>query len=253
MVINTDAQRGVLAMRLGCAVVAAGLVVVLMSDVLRSGAKTAIREWTDWTASNIAAYPELYLDFCEAQLDGARQRLAASKIEIRQALGRVESVMAVANDKAHKGRQALSEWKSAYRQASSGSWPVTVRGRVFDEESLKRQILATNKDVRREEGLVGACDRARVRLDTQMKRVLDALAKATEQRSEIEANRQVLRIDRLTDGVNQNLIGLRSAVEGTLGVASMTVSEVQSLDEVAAQGAGQETRIEFDAIMASDR
>lgn len=232
------------------AVVAGGL--YTFSPFHRTQIASTWKEFSQWTPDNIAKYPVEYLNFCEEQTNNAVLKLKGSQIAISQKKAKLEAMREEATTSVMVGDKAMTELKLAYRKAETdNAWPLSWQGAQLDQDKAKCQAVKLDADIQTQESLRTQCEEAIKTLDVQLVKVRDARAVAKEQLAKIETNREMLKVQIITDELKKTLVEMKGAVESSVvGVASSTESGVQSLSDltVKAQNATDEGR--FDKIMA---
>jgi chromosome segregation ATPase len=230
-------------------VVVAGVVLYFTSDVFRTKMDAQYDQLAHWTPENIAKDPENYLNFCETQTKKALMDLKANEISIAQSRGGLETMKTESDNKVQVGTKALAELKDLYtRTESANSWPAQWKGENRDKEWVKRQVIALDKQIRSQQALLSKAQAGLQKLDAQVLRIQDAKAKAQEQLQDIEANRQTLKVSKITDSLTKQLVSMKGVLEATLSSATET-SGIVSLDQLTAEAAPAVSDAEFDKIM----
>ena len=237
--MNRMQQRGSAAVK---AIVAVAVVVVIgvgvwyfTSDVFRTKVDSGFTQATKWTPENIAADPVNYLNYVEAETTKAQQSLKASRIAVAQNRGKLETMKGEASNKISVGEKAVKDLLDNYKTAvANKSFPITWNGKTLDEEKTKNQALALNKEVTIQKTLLAKVDGGLKKLDAQESKISEAESNAQSQLAEIKANRELLKVQSLTDDLKDKLVSMQSAVAATVGAASDT-SSVMSLDQLAAE------------------
>src|SRR5262245_24649976 len=93
------------------------VVVYFASDVFRTKANAAYKQFAEWTPENSAKDPLNYLNFCEEQTKSALEKCKASEVAIRMKKGQIEEMHKTAVSKNSLGNKALGELKTAYKAA----------------------------------------------------------------------------------------------------------------------------------------
>lgn len=227
-----------------------GAAAYFLSDVFRTKADVAYAGFAKWTPENIAKDPVNYLNFCEAQTQGAIIKLKASEIAIAQKRGQIEHMLAENRNKVTLGRQALAELKTLFRQADTNqAWTAAWRGVALDADQCKRQILKFAGEIKSKDALIVKLDAATQQLKAQVVKVQEARDRAGEQLAQITTSREMLKVQQITDELTQNLLSIRTVIEtSVLGVAASEPGTI-SLDDLAATQATSVDESEFARIM----
>ncbi len=250
------------ASRRGSAISALIIVLVLLlvgasvwyfvSDPFRTKVDSKFKQASQWTPDNIARDPAGYLDYVETQTKDAQIKLKASKIAIAQNRGSLTKMSEEARNAVTVGRSAMSELLGAYKVADAdNSFPITWQGKKMEKETIKNQVVTLNKQIAQKENLLAKVDSGLRNLDAQESKIAEAEGTAQTQLAEITANRELLKVQSLTDDLKDKLISMQAAVTATVNTASETGSTV-SLDQLTAQSQTTVDNTEFDKIMAKN-
>jgi hypothetical protein len=220
------------------------------SDVFRTKANAALDQWAHWTPENIAKDPLNYLNFCEEQTKVALEKTKASEIAIAQKKAKIENLRTEAQEKITLGNKALDELKAEFKKReASKEWPLTWRGNSLDMDTCKRQIMRFATEVKSKTELVKKYDQAATQLTVQTRKVQEARDSAQQQMAKIDANREMLKVQQITDDLKNNLVSMKAAIEqSVVGVASAETGAI-SLDDLAAQSQATVNDDEFAKIM----
>lgn len=235
-------------------VVLAGIVVGVLyfgSDVWRTRINAAGDQFARWTPENIAKDPENYLNFCEEQTHKNLTDLKANEISIAQSKGKLEGMLDEAATKVRVGEKAVTELKGLYTTAEkSNSWPVMWQGGERSKEQMQQQIVTLHRQVQSQKKLRETVDAGIKKLDVQSDRVRDARAKANEQLAEIKTNREILKVNKISDELTQRLLNMKAALQSTISVASDT-SAIVSIDQLTQSASAGVDAQEFEKIMGA--
>ena len=235
-----------------------GLVVVVLvivyfaSDVWRTKADAALTQFTQWTPENIAKDPVNYLNFCETQTKAALEKCKASKIAIAQKKAKIESMRKEAADKQAIGDKALGELKVLYKTAdesASAGFPLKWQTKELSKDDAKRQVVKLDKDVKSKLQLISKLDGALVQLNVQSNKLAEAEDNAKEQLAKIDTNREMLKVQEITDSIKNNLVAMKGAIETSIVGINSTDSGTVSLDELAAQSEAAVNDADFNKIL----
>jgi hypothetical protein len=196
-------------------------VVYFTSDVFRTKANQAFKNFAEWTPENIAADPVGYLDFCEEQTNDAMAKLKASKIAIQQKHAKIAGMKEEAGKTVRSGTKMLAEAKAAYKAADgAGAWPVEWMGEDRSQEWMKRQIVTTHAELAGNEKLLKNLDKGMKRLEAEKTRVLDTETKLQQQLAEIQTNREMVKVNQITDDLTTQLANIKGALQAIIPDAS---------------------------------
>jgi hypothetical protein len=236
-------------------VLVAGAAWYFTSDVFRTRVDAAARELTYWTPDNIAKDPVNYLNFVEAETKKALQDLKANKIAIAQNRAKLEAMRDEASSKIANGEKAFEELKKLYREATASeaakAFPVEWRGKSLDDSAMKRQIVSFNKQIEQQKTLRQKVEQGLRQLDAQESKIQDAEAQAQQQLAEVTANRELLKVQSLTDDLQERLVSMRGALQATVSTASES-SSVVTLEQLEAESAMTVSDEQFEQIMADN-
>ncbi len=238
------------------AVVAVAVVVLIgagvwyfTSDVFRTKVDAGFSQATKWTPENIAKDPQNYLNYVEAETTKAQQALKASRIAVAQNRGKLETMKGEAQNKIKAGEKAVKELVDAYKAADTAkAFPISWNGRTLEKEKAQQQVVAFDKEVKIQKNLLNKVDGGLKKLDAQESKIAEAEGNAQSQIAEIKANRELLKVQALTDDLKDKLVSMQSAVAATVGAASDT-SSVMSLDQLAAESETAVDTAAFDKIL----
>ncbi|MEM8883857.1 MAG: hypothetical protein AAGD14_07310 [Planctomycetota bacterium] len=221
----------------------------LWSDPFRTKTNEAFKQMSEWTPENIAKDPINYLNFCEEQTNLALEKLKTSEISIAQKRGQLVEMRSEADGKIKVGDKALAELKAAYTAAAAAAaFPVTWSGKEYDKESCQKQIIGLDRQVKSQRSLHVKIDGSIKKLDIQKQRVIDQRAEARKQLTEIQSQREVLKVQQITDDLTTQLVDMKSVLQTVIATADES-SDMKTLDDLAAESASSVDQEEFDAIM----
>lgn len=242
------------------AVVAVAAVVVIgvgvwyfTSDVFRTKVDSGFTQATKWTPENIAKDPVNYLNYVEAETTNAQQSLKASRIAVAQNRAKLESMKGEAEAKIKAGEKAVKELVEVYKKGEADkAFPVTWNGKSLEKDKVMQQTITFDKQVKIQKNLLGKVDGGLKKLDAQETKIAEAEGNAQSQLAEIKANRELLKVQALTDDIKDKLVSMQSAVAATVGAATDTSSGVMSLDQLAAESEAAVDTSAFDKILANN-
>lgn len=220
------------------------------SDVFRTKANAQLTQFTQWTPENIAADPLNYLNFCEEKAKAALKKCDASKIAIAQKKAQIEGMLKDAKDKSSIGTKALDELKVLYKDADEKSaFPITWRTASLDKDAAKRQIIKLAGQIKSKNDLSKKLDGAVTQLQTQSKKLAEAKDSAEDQLVKIATNREMLKVQQITDNLKNDLVAMKGALETSIvGIENAEPGSI-SLDDLAAQSETTVDDSEFLKIM----
>jgi chromosome segregation ATPase len=234
--------------------VVALLVVVLVgwyfiSDTFRTKVDATADQMTKWTPENIAKDPVNYLNFCEQKTKQAIEDLKADRIAVEQNRAKLQSMRDTASNKVNVGRQALVQLVDTYKRTDSANvWPVAYEGSSRDKDWFKTNIVSLNKQVETQRTILTKVEAGLKKLDAQVVKIEKAQAEATTQLAEIGTNRELLKVQKLTDDLKDRLVSMKGALQGVVNTASETGATI-SLDQLAAESTPAADTAEFDKIL----
>jgi hypothetical protein len=244
---TTAAVLGVLGV-----LVVGGAIWYFASDPFHTRVNEAWKQGTQWTPEQIAKDPVNYLNFCEEETTKAMDKLKASRIAVAQNRASLESMQKDARNQVDVGKKAMLELLGSYKTAdAANTWPVSWQGKTFDKDAVKVQVVALNKQVAAKEALLTKVDNGLKQLDAQVGKIGEAEANAQTQLAEIKANKELLKVQALSDDIKNKLVSMQSAVAATVNTASETSSTI-SLDQLAATSAQTADNTEFDKILTNN-
>lgn len=251
---NTPSRRGSAIMSIVIGVVVLAVIgfgiAFFTSDVFRTRAQSAMEQWSDWTPENIAKYPEEYLNFCERETKAAMEALRVREIDVAQQQARLEQMKSEHGSAVSTGDKALSELKTLYREAeASSAWPATWRGNSYTQDQLKNQIVRIHNELEGKRKVLSTVESGLRELEARKQEIAKAKIECEDQISQIQTNRQMLAVQKITDDLKNQLVDMRSAISGVVAIASPTDGGSFSLDDLQSQDAGSVSDDEFNAIM----
>jgi hypothetical protein len=232
------------------AIVGGGL--YIYSDVFHTKANAAFDQFAHWTPENIAKDPVNYLNFCEEQTKAAVTKLKASEIAIAQKKASIQTMVDDAKTQVAGGKVALDELKAVYVKADADNkWPATWRTFTLEKDACKRQILKFAGEIKSKEDLLTKLDAAVAQLNVQSNKVQEARDKAGDQLAKITTNREMLKVQQITDDLKNNLVAMKGVIEtSVVGVASGQTGAI-SLDDLAKQSQTTVDDSEFNKVMGT--
>jgi hypothetical protein len=223
------------------------------SDVFKTKVDAGFTQATKWTPENIAADPVNYLNYVETQTTQAQQQLKASRIAVAQNRAKLESMKGEAEAKIKTGEKAVKELIEVYKKGEADkSFPVTWNGKALEKEKVMQQTVTFDKQVKIQKNLLNKVDGGLKKLDVQESKIAEAEGNAQSQLAEIRANRELLKVQALTDDIKDKLVSMQSAVAATVGAATDTSSGVMSLDQLAAESEATVDTSAFDKILENN-
>jgi hypothetical protein len=239
-------------------VVLAGLVtggLYFFSDVFSTKMKTAYEGFAKWTPENIAKDPVNYLNFCEDQTKKAVEKLKASKIAIAQKKAKLESMQKDAETTITNGKKGLGDLKIAYNAANaSNSFPVKWKladatTRELDQQACKSQIVRLDSEIKSKQDVAKMCGDAAKQLQAQADKVDQAEIEASKQLTQINTNREMLKVQSITDDLKNQLVEMKGVLEtSVVGVSASNTGASISLEDLAGKAPAVDES-KFDEIM----
>jgi hypothetical protein len=225
-------------------------VMYFASDVFRTKANAKYKDFSQWTPENIAKDPVNYLNFCEEQTKTAIEKLKASEIAIAQKKGKIEEMRSDADQKITLGNKALDDLKVSYTAADKdNSFPLKWQNAELDKDAAKRQVLKLAGEIKSKTELLKRLDAAVLQLGAQANKVSEARDKAKDQLAKIDTDREMLKVQQITDELKDNLVAMKGAIEtSVVGVASAETGSM-SLEDLAVKSDTAVDEKEFNKIM----
>lgn len=244
--IGTNMIVGIIAL-----VVVIGLGAYLASDVFKTKVDSNLEQLTKWTPENIAKDPVNYLNFCEKQAKDAIQQLKADRISIAQSKGKLDGMKNKAQDRVDAGEKYLTNAKAAYKAADAASaWPIDFDGAKRDKEYMKSAIVKINKETETQKMVLGKANEGLKKLEAQAAKIEKAQSDSETQLTDIAANRELLKVNKLTDDLKDRLVNMKGAVQGVLDVIGDNKTSMPSLADLSADTKAVDNA-EFDKIMGN--
>ena len=220
----------------GVLVVIGVVVLYMASDVFKTKADSAYRQFSEWTPENIAEDPLGYLDFCEAEAKRAVRKLKATRIEIAANRVSLKDSASEAAKLVRVGEKNIRELLVKHDIAEEGGgWPIEWQGAERDRKYVEAQLAALDRQIRGQEEIVKAAGNGLRSLDEQSTRVDELNAMAREQLSTIQVKRQMLKVQQISDTLREQLVRIGTVVRTTVAAADESASEPISLEELAAK------------------
>ena len=221
------------------------------SDVYKTKADSALRNFSEWTPDTIAKYPLNYLDFCEKQTNEALVKLKSSEIAIAQKKSKLQSMRDETKELVDLGATALKELKELYKAASSKKdWPVTWRGNSLSEDLCKKQIVKINKEYVSKSAILAKYNSAVDQLSNQAAKVQESRDLAKEQIANVSTNREMLKIQEITSDLTTNLVAMKGVIETSVVAVAAEETGSLSISDLKAQGASVVSDDDFTKIMS---
>lgn len=209
-----------------------GAVWYLNTDVGSTIASGTIKGIAEWTPENIAANPQAYLNFCEEKTKQAQQKLKARRIEVSQALNKINTMKEENMKKVRVGEKALEELRGLYKQAETDNkWPLQFNNKPLTQAKAKALVVSLFKQLKGAKQLDSRLANAKAKLAKQSENIELARMTAEQSLADISTQRQELKIASLTNDLTVQLNDLKGAVSSVVGVADE--SEVITLDSLA--------------------
>jgi hypothetical protein len=242
--LTTTAIIGIIA-----AVLVVGGTLFFISDPFNMWVRGNYKSLTEWTPENIAKNPVAYLDFVELKTKEAQQQLKADRISVEQKRGQLKAMQEEASNKARVGEQTLKELKDAYENAGEGqTTQISFRGQQKDAAWVKNQVVNIYKQTETQKNILKKVEAGLKKLDAQVEKINKAEGEAVAQLAEVKANRELLKVQKLTDDLKDRLVEMRGAVQGVVATASEDADSL-SLDTLASESQTTVDTKEFDKIM----
>jgi len=224
----------------------------MLSDVWRTKAKGAYKQFAEWTPENIAADPQGYLDFAEEKAKGALQDLKAADIRVNQQIGKLKAQKQESQGAIDAGDNALTELVGLYKAANEvgeGAWPIEWKGEERDQKWTQRQIVRLNREVESKKKLMKHVEAGLKKLETQQIRITEHRDRANEQLEQIATNRGILEVQAISDDLKETLVDMNAMLQTTVAVAGESTSDTFSLSDLAAEAETEVTDAELEAIL----
>jgi archaellum component FlaC len=189
----------------------------LYSDVYRTKAQEAFKQFSDWTPENIAKYPDTYLTFCEGQVNKVLDDLKARRVSISINKNKITAMRDDAAEKAQTGDTVLAKLKDLYKTtAKNNAWPATWEGTPANEEWVRNQIVQVNAQIQGKRKIVATCDQMLAKLDDSERQLPKIESAAQQQLVEIHTNQEVLKVNKLTGDLDNQLVSMKAAIQGVV-------------------------------------
>ena len=238
-----------------------GLVVVLvvvgagayfLSAPFRTKTQQAYKQFSEWTPENIAKDPVNYLNFAEAQTQAAMEQLKASEISVAMRKSKLEAMKEEAAQKVATGSKVLGELKQLYKEAeATDAFPVKYQNQDRDKTWMQRNILSVNQQVEAQTQLRDRVTSGIETLNAQVNKILEQRGKCEQQLATIATNREMLKVQEITDELKNQLVELNGVLQSTV-VASAAAADSSADINIANLAAQSETQVdlgEFDKVM----
>jgi len=185
------------------------------------------RENEEWTASNIQARPDLYIEHCRKMLSDYAAQYGAAIIETRSAINLAKRGIEAAESDAASYIGFLKQAKAALADPDA-KWPAKVGVYTYESAAQVRDaVVATDKKLSECEALIAgkrtSCEEYGVSL-AELEKGRDRVARELR---ELETSAQRLKAGTLknaVDGIRANIDALLSGVEAIPEVANAAPS-----------------------------
>ncbi|HSH95275.1 MAG TPA: hypothetical protein VK968_14070 [Roseimicrobium sp.] len=223
-----------------------------VSDPGRTRMNEAWKQGTKWTPEQIAKDPVMYLNYVEAEANSALEKLKASKIAIAQNKGNLEKMRDDAKHSIDVGKKAVTELVAAYKAAPSDAKTISWNNKDMDVNIVKTQVVSLDKEVQTKQILLKKVQSGLDNLDVQSAKIIKAEADAKAQIAEIQTNRELLKVQGITDDLKNKFDTMQVAVASVVTTATDTGSNsVVSLDQLAAQSEVKADNADFDKVLTN--
>jgi hypothetical protein len=226
-------------------IVVIGIIWYFVSDPFRTKVDAAADQMTKWTPENIAKDPVNYLNFCETKTKQAMLDLKADRISIEQNRAKLQDMKESAGAKVRVGEKILVDLKGTWEK---DVWPVSLEGQSREKDWVKTQVVSLFKQVETQRSILGKVEGGLKKLDAQVIKIDKAQGDAQAQLAEIAANRELLKVQKLTDELKDRLVSMKGALQGVVNTASER-GGVISLDQIVAESAPVVDTSEFDKVL----
>lgn len=222
-----------------------------VSDPFKTRVDEAWKQGTKWTPEQIAKDPVNYLNYVEAEANTALEKLKASKIAIAQNRGNLEKMRDEAKHAIEVGRKSVTELVAAYQAAPTDAKTISWNNKDMDVNVVRTQLVQLDKDIQAKEILLQKVQAGLDNLEVQSGKIVKAEADAKAQLAEIATNRELLKVQGITDDLKNKLDTMQVTVASVVATATDTgTNSVMSLDQLAAQSALQADTADVDKVLA---
>lgn len=226
-------------------------IVYWVSDPMRARMQEGIDQMTKWTPENIAKEPVLYLNFCEEQANKAIQSLKADRISVEQNKAKLQEMKDTASAQVKKGEQVLADLKGLYEKAETDkTWPVTWQNQSRDKDTMKAYIMRIYKETQTQRMILDKVDSGLKKLEAQVVKIEKASGDAKAQLADIAANRELLKVQKLTDDLKDRLVNMKGAIQGVVDVAAEG-GGLPSLADLAGETTPATDNAEFEKVLTN--
>jgi hypothetical protein len=244
---TTAAVLGVLGV-----LVVGGAIWYFASDPFHTRVNEAWKQGTQWTPEQIAKDPVMYLNYVEGEANTALEKLKASKIAIAQNRANLEKMRDDAKHAIDVGKSAVTELVAAYQAAPSDAKTISWKNQDVSMDRAKMQVVSLDKEVQTKEVLLKKVQAGLDNLDVQSNKIMKAEADAKAQLAEIQTNRELLKVQGITDDLKKKFDTMQVAVASVVTTATDTGSNsMVSLDQLAAQSDVKADNADFDKVLAN--
>ncbi|MCG8510801.1 MAG: hypothetical protein MI741_16380 [Rhodospirillales bacterium] len=214
-------------------VVVAGLGLYFFSPFWQQKVDSGVRDFTQWTPERIAAEPVLYLDFCEKQSNQALEKIEASKISIAQRKAKLEQMKEESDTYVKKGEQILKQLKELNAEAKANdSWPVTFNGNELTKEKFAQQVKRIRTDYDNKKKTLKAAEDGLKKLEATSNKLIEAKSEIETQLSQIESNREMLKVKEITGDITDQLVDMRGVLAAATSIADSGEGEIMGIGDV---------------------
>lgn len=207
------------------ALIIAGAGYYFTSDVGRARMDSAHDQYARWTPENIAKEPLLYLDFCEREAREGLEKLKANRIAVAQNLSKLTAQKSGVDSKLRVGDEALAELRGLFAGADT-KWPVTWRDHPYDEATFKKQVVQFKREGDLNRKLSAQYATALRSLEALPAKIVEASATLEGQIAEIRVQREILKIQKMSDTLAAQFAGIKTALQDTSAIIADSASPV---------------------------
>lgn len=178
---------------------------------------TKIKELTSWMPKAIAQDPVGFMTHAITASDGIVLEMKAAQIGIAQQRAITDRRIASNTAELNAVKELFAEFRSAYQEASTvQTWPKTVQGVSYTEQSLRNQVTALAKRFEVCQGESKRLPEFQTRLSSYATQLEQRLIEAQAAKSEFARQLEVVRMNKaVTD-----LAALESQVQALVDTAS---------------------------------
>ena len=174
----------------------------------------APKQAREWTPENIAADPEGYLAFAEAETEQELRDLASREASLRQVRNTVQAMLDEAGQQIELGSQVLEELKTCYKHAdTAGGFPVMWRGENRSEPWLKQNIVSLHPLVESKRQLRSKLEQGLRTVGIQADGIVAERGRAQQALALIKANRELLKADRVSRDMTTKMQSIAATIQ----------------------------------------